>query len=201
MYKIGIIGLGLIGGSIAKALKSSTIVSKITAFDLDKTVLEEALCENSIDSYSTQIDSCFADADFIFICTPVNLIYFYVKTLSNIVKKGCILTDVGSTKFKIVSAIEADFPHLTFVGGHPMVGSEKSGFGSSFDFLFENAYYIITKSENTTDEAVQKLESLIKELRAIPICIDIQNHDFIVSMISHVPHIIASRSGKFSTSI
>ncbi|HCC07875.1 MAG TPA: prephenate dehydrogenase/arogenate dehydrogenase family protein [Clostridiales bacterium] len=192
MRNIGIVGLGLMGGSIAKTLRKSKKVNKIIAFDCEEKTLKKAFDDKVIDDYSTNINEKFEDLDIVFICTPVSFIGDYIKKLSKYIKKDCIITDIGSTKSTIVKMFEDNKSDLLFVGGHPMVGSEKIGYENSKDFLFENAYYIITKSINTDQCTLDKLNEIVLELKAIPIIIDIDKHDFITAAISHVPHVIAS---------
>ncbi|HAN09130.1 MAG TPA: prephenate dehydrogenase/arogenate dehydrogenase family protein [Clostridiales bacterium] len=192
MNNIGIIGLGLMGGSIAKTLRKSKKVSEIVAFDCNEETLKRAFDDKVIDGYSTNINEKFANSDIVFICTPVSFICDYITQLAKYIKNDCIITDIGSTKSTIVGTFENTESNLLFVGGHPMVGSEKIGYENSKDFLFENAYYIITKSLNTDQCALDKVNDIVLELKAIPIIIDASKHDFITAAISHVPHIIAS---------
>ena len=112
----------------------------------------------------------------------------YVEKLQLIMKKDCIITDIGSTKAGIIKQLEQY--DINFVGAHPMVGSERTGYSTSNDYLFENTYYILT--ENKNKESVHKIEELVKELKAIPIIVDADKHDYIVAAISHVPQIVAS---------
>ncbi|OGO84747.1 MAG: hypothetical protein A2Y24_04530 [Clostridiales bacterium GWE2_32_10] len=192
MRNIGIIGLGLMGGSIAKTLRDSEKVGEIVGFDNDEGVLIKAFRDKVISSYTTKIDDKFSKVDVIFICTPVSTICNYIKELSGYIKQDCVITDIGSTKLNIVRAVEDMNIDRLFVGGHPMVGSEKIGYENSKDFLFENAYYIITKSAKTNQNALNTVCDMILELKALPIIIDIEKHDFITAAISHVPHVIAS---------
>lgn len=187
MYKIGIIGLGFMGGCIAKSLIKSNKVGEICAFDTNKKSLELALHDNSISKIAKDFND-FKDSDVIFLCTPVSLISELAIQLKDIVKKDCIITDIGSTKSTILEELEKI--NINFVGAHPMVGSERAGYATSNDYLFENAYYILI--ENNNKENIEKLKEIILELKAIPVLIDEKKHDFIVAVISHVPHIIAS---------
>ena len=186
--KIGIVGLGLMGGSIAKALSGNEIM----AFDDRKESLEKALEEGIITKYTLEINNEFEDLDIIFICTPVKYICGYVKKVSKYVKKDCIITDIGSTKNYIVTKVERYFPDINFVGAHPMAGSEKIGYDNSSKHLFENTYYLVTKTENTKETSIEILCGIIKRLKAFPIVIDPEEHDYIISIISHIPHIVAS---------
>lgn len=187
MYEIGIIGLGLMGGSIAKALNQN----KIVAFDLNEEILKQALQEKTITDYTLEIDEKFSNVDILFVCTPVNSIYSYIEKASKFIKKDCLVTDIGSVKCEIVNKIENNFPELNFIGGHPMVGSEKIGYKFSSGCIFENTYYIITKTERTKEKPLELLYCIIEKLKAIPIIIDLKKHDFIVSITSHIPHIMA----------
>lgn len=190
MYKIGIIGIGFIGGSLIKSLIKSNKVESILAFDTNQESLDLAYNEGVITDYTLEINEKFSDCDIIFICTPVSYIADYAKKLEHIVKSDCILTDIGSTKRTIMQDVK-DLK-VEFIGGHPMIGSERSGYQTSKDYLFENSYYIITKAENNTASSIDKLKEIILELKAIPIIIDSEQHDYITSVISHVPHVIAS---------
>ena len=190
MYNIGIVGLGFLGGSLAKSLRKTDIVDKIIAYDLNIEGLILAKEDGVITDYTDKIDERFFNCDIVFICTPVKSIIDIAKELSNVTNENCIITDIGSTKRSIIAnAKELD---REFIGGHPMVGSERTGYQTSKDGLFENVYYIITKSENTTGRALNIMKELIVKIGAIPIIIDEKNHDYIVATISHVPQIIAS---------
>ena len=127
MNNFGIIGLGLIGGSLAKALKKKYIINNIIAMDLDEANLNEALNEGIITSFTTKIDKLFSECNIIFICTPVKKIAYYVKQLLPFIKEDCIITDVGSTKCSIINELTSLLINkkIYFIGGHPMTGSEK----------------------------------------------------------------------------
>lgn len=190
---VGIIGLGLIGGSIAKAIRQKTNIDKIIGMDFDEEMLKKAKEEKIIDCFTTEVNDSFSTCDFIFICTPVNTIVDYVKQLVNFTKPNCIITDVGSIKKDVVGHVYKLFSDkICFIGGHPMTGSEKSGYTASISHLFENAYYILSPMNNVNDQNINLLQELIKSIGAIPIIVPYDIHDFIAASISHAPHIIAS---------
>ena len=189
---IGIIGLGLIGGSLAKAIRNRIVPKKITACDCDEFSLRLAQREGIIDEYTFSPDEKFAGCDIIFICTPVDTIFPTAEKLSAYAKKGCVITDVGSTKGSIYKSMRTMSEKLYFIGGHPMTGSEKFGYAASKEHLFENAYYISAPAENVPESIVAEFENLLKTIGAIPVTVSPCEHDFIVASISHVPHIIAS---------
>lgn len=145
MYKIGIIGLGFMGGCIAKSLIKSEKIEEICAFDTNKEFLQTAFNEGNITKVAKELED-FKDSDIIFLCTPVGLISELAKKLKDIVKNDCIITDIGSTKRTIIDNIRK--LDINFVGAHPMVGSERTGYDTSNDYLFENAYYILIDSNN-----------------------------------------------------
>ena len=162
MYNVGIIGLGFLGGSLAKSLKSTNIVNEIIAFDKNIESLKLAKSENVINDYSEKIDEKFYNCDIVYICTPVKLIPEMAKELDKVVNENCIITDTGSTKKSIIET--SKYLKHEFIGGHPMVGSERSGYQTSKELLFENSYYIITKSDKTTQTLIENMVELLKEL-------------------------------------
>ncbi len=190
MFNVGIIGIGFLGGSLVKSLSKSEKVNQIIAYDKNLESLEKAYSEGTITEYTLEVNEKFSNCDVVFICTPVSFISEYVKILKKYVKKDCIITDTGSTKKTILN--DTKKIDVEFIGGHPMIGSERSGYATSKDLLFENSYYIITKSNSNKPESIEKLKELILEIKAIPIIIDENKHDYITSVISHVPHVVAS---------
>lgn len=190
MKKVGIIGLGLIGGSLAKALKKRADF-EIIAFNRSEEVLISAYNEGIVSIYSGSDLTIFRDCDLIFICTPVDKITSYVDRLLPIIKKDCVITDVGSTKANIFSQM-LEYKETAFIGGHPMAGSEQIGYKAAKEYLFENAYYVITPTPYVNKEQIDEFIKIIEILGALPIVIDAQEHDNAVAAISHVPHVIAA---------
>ena len=190
MLKIGIIGLGLMGGSIAKCLSKKENVAKIIAYDKNIEDLKTAKSENIITDYATKIDESFSNLDYIFVCVPVSYTVNSVKELLPYVSKDCLITDIGSTKKNIVTELEK--LNINYIGSHPMVGKEKSGLTYADSHLYDNAYFLITKTSNTKIKNIEKIKEIILLLNAKPYVIPLERHDAIVATISHVPHIIAS---------
>lgn len=188
--KIGIIGLGLIGGSVAKALKKSGKGYVIHAFDRDEEVLKTALESRAIDHISNMDD--IAGCHVIFLCVPVYAMKQILIELMPNLAPDTILTDVGSTKGEVISIIRELNLECQFIGGHPLAGSEKSGFTASKANLFENAYYCITPSQKMTKEGVQYFKGLIEDMGAIPIEMTHEEHDKATAVISHFPHVVAA---------
>ncbi|NLX64542.1 MAG: prephenate dehydrogenase [Clostridiaceae bacterium] len=190
--KIGIIGLGLIGGSIARALKRSGKSYIIKAWDRDVKNLEMGLEEKVLDEYSLSLKENFSDCEVIFLCIPVFAMRNTLEELLPGISPGCILTDVGSTKSDVMALIKDMNVKNPFIGGHPLAGSEKSGFTASKANLFENAYYCLTPEENTDTNSLAKLKSIVLDLGAIPIEMPPDEHDRVTAAISHVPHVVAA---------
>ena len=189
---IGFIGLGLIGGSIAKALKSNRNELKITAYDINSESLHAALEEGIVDTIADNIDQNFSNCDYIFLCAPVQKNDANLQAVKDIISDYCILTDVGSVKTSIHEAIAQAGLSKHFIGGHPMAGSERFGYLNSKASLLENAYYILTPTEETDPLQLAKYESLVQSMGAIPLILDYAQHDFATAAISHLPHVIAS---------
>lgn len=189
---VAFIGLGLIGGSIAKGIKRANPDTRIMAYMRSRSRLEQAKEDHVIDVILDGVDEHLRECDFVFLCTPVEHNVEYLSKISPYLKPGAILTDVGSTKEGIHAMAEALGLESSFIGGHPMAGSEKTGYENSTDHLLENAYYMITPTKATTEEQIGKLVSLAKAIGSIPIVLNYQEHDSIVAAISHLPHIIAS---------
>ena len=195
--KAGFIGLGLIGGSIAKAIRSYYPEYELIAFDKNRETLALAVQEGIIDTACSSIDDNFKGCSYIFLCAPVSWNTAYLSQLKDLIGSGCILTDVGSVKTSIHEEIISLGMEECFIGGHPMAGSEKSGFANSKAHLIENAYYILTPSEKMAAEKVEVCRQFISSLKAIPIILDYKEHDLITGTISHLPHIIAASLVNF----
>lgn len=192
MKKIGVIGLGIIGGSLVKAISKKGLSECIVAYNRNPEITWLAVKEGTVHIAAMETDESFRDCDIIFICVPVDVIPSIVKKLSGIVNKDCILTDVGSTKKDVMKAIENIKIPCSFIGGHPMAGSEGSGYMHARHNLFENAYYILTPQKGTGEMHTRKLSEFIESLGALPVIIKPEDHDYATAAISHVPHVLAS---------
>lgn len=203
---IGFIGLGLIGGSIAKAIKNvhkeynliaynhhsskeNIATTKTTSYI--STDLEQALKNETLDMVVSELTD-FADCDIIILCAPVLQNINYLSRLKDIIKPECILTDVGSVKGNIHNEVINLGLDTMFIGGHPMTGSEKTGYENSHSTLLENAYYILTPTAYTSSKKLEFMIHLVKDMASLPIILDYRKHDEVTAAISHVPHIIAA---------
>lgn len=189
---IGFIGLGLIGGSIAKAVRHFYPEIHIVATSGRKETVELALSENLIDEGCIEVGEAFSKCDYIFLCAPVSCNAKYLSNLKPIIKNDCIITDVGSTKTDIHTQVIRLDMEENFIGGHPMAGSEKTGLENSKRHLIENAYYVITPTSKVSADAVGDYVEFIGSLKALPLVLDYKQHDYITAAISHLPHLIAA---------
>ena len=191
-FTIGFIGLGLIGGSIAKGIRRVFPNYTLIGMDENPDTIKSALEDGIIDSIATDCKTDFAECNYVFLCAPVQYNVMYLKDLKGSINENCILTDVGSVKEEIHLKIEELGMEEYFIGGHPMVGSEKAGFSFSSDRLVENAYYFITPTKKVSEQRVKDFTNFIEELGALTIILDYKQHDAYTAAISHVPHIMAA---------
>jgi len=193
--QFGFIGLGLIGGSIARALRETEPSCNILAYSRKPALSEDlhsaldAKVLNNVVYSLTELSDC----DYIFLCAPVDCNISYLPELAKIISNKTILTDVGSVKSGIHAAAEAAGLSAQFIGGHPMTGSERTGFANSNALLMENAYYAITLTEAYPQERVKAFLNLVKQIKSIPVVLSPEEHDDAVAAISHVPHVIAAQ--------
>ena len=192
MKTIGFIGLGLIGGSIAKAIRKFHPDYHILAYARHKETLAAALNSGVIDGVLEKEDERYKICDYVFLCAPVEYNIEYLKYLKTVISDSCIITDAGSVKGPIHEAVEKLEMDHCFIGGHPMAGSERSGFSNSSDHLLENAYYILTPGGQVSLNKLTEFSELVDSLGAIPMVLTAEEHDFITAGVSHLPHIIAS---------
>lgn len=189
---IGFLGLGLIGGSIARSIRKYHPEYTLVGYNHNYGTVELAMKEHIIDIGAKEVDNSFDNCDIIYLCMPVSLNAEYLAKIKPHLKPGCILTDVGSVKGNIHKAVKELCLEEFFIGGHPMAGSEKTGFANSTDHLLENAYYIITPCSCTSKDAIDRMYTLTESIKAIPVILDPDEHDYAVANTSHLPHMIAS---------
>jgi prephenate dehydrogenase len=189
--KITIIGVGLIGGSLGLALKGKNPNFKIVGIDRQE-IIEKAITRGAIDEGTVNLEEGIKEADIVIIATPVKTILNILAQISPFLKKGCLVTDTGSTKQQIVQkANKVLSKDIFFIGGHPMAGSEECGIDSADPHLFQDKTYILTPTKKSNLIAIDKIFSLIKMIDANRLILDPLEHDRIVGAVSHLPQIIA----------
>lgn len=189
--RITIIGLGLIGGSLGLSLKLSNPSLKIIGID-KKVVIKKAVNLGAVDQGTIHLQEGVQDADIIIIATPVKVILNLLSKIKPFLKDGCLVTDTGSTKTEIMSKAEKIFSDkVDFIGGHPMAGLEKGGIEHARADLFKDKPYLVVPAKKKALSANSKLSNLIHYIGAREITIGFKEHDEIVALISHLPHLIA----------
>jgi prephenate dehydrogenase len=186
-----IAGVGLIGGSVGLALKQAGFKGKIIGLGRRWSTLKLAIDAGAVDSVSMDFDEALKDADLLVIGTPVDKITEIAKQAIKYTPKGCIITDVGSTK-KLVNEVEKLMPDdVYFVGAHPMAGSHKTGVDSANSSLFEKSTCIITQTEFTNSNALNTVSEMWHTIGAYVNIMSPEEHDFLIASASHLPHTVA----------
>jgi len=188
----GFVGLGLIGGSIAKALRRAYPESYILAYDINEETRNQAVSELVVNKAVDTINDDFSLCDYIFLCAPVSDNNDNLLKIANLIKENAILTDVGSVKTPITKIIQSSGLESHFIGGHPMAGSERIGYSNSKPSILENAYYILTPSDQVPQTNVIAMQTLIQSIGAIPLILNPDMHDYVTGAISHLPHVISA---------
>ena len=187
----GFIGLGLIGGSIAKALRKFHPDYRLIGYDIQSESTALAVKEGVLDIALSEINETFSGCDYIFLCAPVSFNDENLLKLKKFITPECLLTDVGSVKTDIHKHIEELGLGRQFIGGHPMTGSEKTGLLNSNAQLLENAYYIITPTARSDEQDIEDFKAFVSSLGSIALVLGYEEHDHATAAISHLPHMIA----------
>jgi prephenate dehydrogenase len=190
--RLAIVGVGLIGGSLARALRERGEVGEVVGIGRGEANLRKAVELGVIDRYATDPCAGVAGADVVFLATPVCSIAAMLERIAPALAAGCIVTDGGSVKEEIVAPCERLMPAGThFVGGHPIAGTEHSGVEASFATLFRGRRCILTPTERTDGAALRKVACIWEAAGSEVIMMDVVKHDRVVAAISHLPHMVA----------
>ena len=191
LNKISIVGVGLIGGSLGLALKKKNPNFKITGIDKPEIIIK-AITRGAIDEGTVNLEEGIKEADIVIIATPVKTILDLLPQINPFLKRGCLVTDTGSTKGQVVErANEVLSKDVFFIGGHPMAGSEEYGVESAKPHLFQDRTYILTPTPKSNLLALEKIFLLVRLVGAKKLILDPLGHDRIVGAVSHLPQIIA----------
>ena len=191
--RVALLGTGLIGGSLGLALRKLSDVEEVVAYDLDPKVRAEAVERGAAHRASDSPEDAVRDADFVFVATPVGKIPSVIEQARAGLKAGAVLTDVGSTKSRVVLEVDGlEIEGTTFIGGHPMAGTEDEGIAAADPALFEGCWWILTPTERVDTGAYQALHSLLTRLGAQVMALDPAQHDDLLAVISHLPHLTAA---------
>jgi cyclohexadieny/prephenate dehydrogenase len=190
--KVCIIGCGLIGSSIARAIRKKRISNKIVSSDRSEITNKRVIKLNIVDDSSTDIKKMVKGSDLVIIATPLSSYKDVIFKIKNSLRDGAILTDVGSVKRKVISLIEKNIPkNISWISSHPIAGTEESGPDSGFADLFKNRWCILTPSNQKKNKDIKLLEQFWKKIGSRVDIMDAKQHDYILSITSHIPHLIA----------
>jgi prephenate dehydrogenase len=191
--RLAIVGVGLLGGSVARAARARGLAGHITGIGRDPQRLAPALKDGTLDAVTTDLAEGVRDADLIVLAATVLANDSLLPAVWEAVSPGAVVTDVGSTKRGIVMAAErlGGRRRVRFVGSHPMAGSERSGYAIAREDLFDGATVIVTPTETSDPDAVKTVVGLWEATGARVVTMDPDTHDRAVAAISHLPHVVA----------
>ena len=190
--KICIIGCGLIGSSLARAIKKYNLSEKIVSSNRSDIINKKVLELKMVNDSSSDTQKMAKDSDLIIIATPLSSYENVILKIKNSLKSGTILTDVGSVKERVISLIEKVIPKdVSWIPSHPIAGTEESGPESGFSELFKNRWCILTPSKKAKEKDIDTLKSFWKKIGSKVDIMDAKQHDYILSITSHIPHLVA----------
>ena len=190
--KVCIIGCGLIGSSLARAIKKHNLSEKIVSSNRSDIVNKKVLELKIVDDSSSDTQKMVNDSDLIIIATPLSSYENVILKIKNSLKNGMILTDVGSVKERVISLVEKAIPKdVSWISSHPIAGTEESGPEAGFSELFKNRWCILTPSKKAKEKDINTLKSFWKKIGSKVDIMDAKQHDYILSITSHIPHLVA----------
>jgi cyclohexadieny/prephenate dehydrogenase len=190
--KICIIGCGLIGSSLARAIKKYNLSEKIVSSNRSDIVNKKVLELKMVNDSSSDTQKMAKDSDLIIIATPLSSYENVILKIKNSLKNGMILTDVGSVKERVISLVEKAIPKdVSWIPSHPIAGTEESGPEAGFSELFKNRWCILTPSKKAKEKDIDTLKSFWQKIGSKVDIMDAKQHDYILSITSHIPHLVA----------
>ncbi len=189
--RVGIAGLGLIGGSVALAVRRAWPSAVVAGMDLDEEVVREALARGIVNRASTKVDS-LDDVDLVVLAAPVGANVALLPALARRARKDTLLTDAGSTKRDILAAARWAGAERQFLGGHPLAGAAEGGLAHASASLFDGRPWLLTPDRDTPPPIVSRVEQFVRALGALPRTLEAAEHDRIMAAVSHLPQIVAS---------
>jgi prephenate dehydrogenase len=185
--RVAVIGVGLIGGSVALAARER-LDAHVTGWDLNPAVLSQARSRDVIDAASRSLENAVTEAEVVFVAAPVGPLPELVDAALARAPAGCVVSDVGSTKRLVVDACSDP----RFVGGHPLAGAETSGVEHARADLFDGATWYLVRSAATSAVSLSRVRELVTRLGAMPVEIEAEAHDRLMATVSHLPHVFAN---------
>lgn len=202
LERIALIGVGLMGGSLGMATSAAGLAKEVVGFDIDPSNAERALDRGAITSAGSSISDSVEGAEIVFIATPLSAIVDVYKEAASALQKGALVTDVGSSKARVVERISRMVGEGThFIGGHPIAGSEAEGIDSATPDLFVGCHWILTPTSETSSDAYGGLVRFLNRLGVKVLSLEPARHDELVALTSHLPQVLASVLMGFASDI
>jgi cyclohexadieny/prephenate dehydrogenase len=189
--RVSIIGLGLIGSSIARAVREAMPTVVLSGYDADPEVREAARALKLCDDVADTAGAAVTDTDLVILCVPLGAMGAVAENIAVDLPPETIISDVGSSKAAVTASLAAALPNHAIVPAHPVAGTERSGPKAGFASLFQNRWCILTPAEGTPDSAVQQVTAFWERLGAQVEVMDAAHHDLVLAVTSHLPHLIA----------
>ena len=190
--KVCIIGCGLIGSSLARAMKEKNLAEKIASSNRSNLINKKVIELKIVDESSSETEKMVVGSDLIIIATPLSSYEEVILKIKDSLKSGCILTDVGSVKGIILNLIEKHIPkNVSWIPSHPIAGTEESGPEAGFSELFKNRWCILTPSKNAKKKEINLLKDFWEKIGSKVDIMEAKKHDHILSITSHIPHLVA----------
>jgi len=189
--RVVIVGLGLMGGSLARALRERGACREVLAVTRREETVREAMRRGFIHWGTCDLAEGVGQTDLIVLATPVRTILELIPQVGTLAPAGCVLMDVGSTKARIVEAMEALPSHLQAIGGHPMCGKEASGIEAAEADLYQGATFVLTPLQRTSPEALTLAQELVEAVGARSLVMNAERHDRLVAAVSHLPYLLS----------
>jgi prephenate dehydrogenase len=191
--RLAVVGLGLLGGSVVRAARARRTAGEIVGISRNPETLAAAHRAGVLDRATSRLEDGLAGADLVMLCAPVGALPGLVRAAWPLLADGAVLTDVGSVKHGVVGAAETcpPRPGVAFVGGHPMAGSERSGYEASSPDLFAGRLTLVTETASTSPEALRRVTRFWEALGSQVRVLTVDVHDRGVALISHLPHLAA----------
>jgi prephenate dehydrogenase len=191
--KLAVIGVGLIGGSLALALKKASAVEQVSGYSRNTTTRQEAKDLGIIDIAAESIQQAVTDADMIFVAVPMGAMQHVLTEIAEYAPVDAVITDGGSAKMEVVKAAEQGLTDSInrFVPGHPIAGTERSGPSAAFAELYQDHRVVLTPTEQTDKQALEKVRAMWQVAGADVFDMDVEHHDTVLAATSHIPHVLA----------
>jgi len=188
---VAVIGIGLMGGSLGLAARELAGVRRVVGYSRSPATVAAALERGAITEAAESLEEAAAAADLVFVCTPVRLVLQHVRRAYTVARPDAVVSDVGSTKARLMAALDQN-EQGRCIGGHPLCGSETAGVANARGSLYEGATYFLTPGAHVQPDAFQRLYDFVLQIGARPVAVDPHEHDRVLALVSHLPHVLAN---------